>query len=116
MMKKVVGLCAGRHDLPVEGYIFNREIDPTDTKAIEKVAFDWVVENCAITRKYGIGLNQADNEDVKVFTSDTELVLYVTGLTIALAAVIKACMVNGVMLTLMHYNRELNDYFEQIII
>ena len=115
-MKKVVGLCAGRHDIPVEGYIFDMEINPTDTKAIEKVAFEWVEKNCTIIKRYGIGLNQADNEDVKIFTSDTELVLYVTGLTIALAAVVKACIVNGIPLTLMHYDRERGEYFEQIII
>lgn len=42
-----------------------------------------------------------------------ELTLYVTGLTVALVAVINACRGFNVKLTLMHYDRESGTYYPQ---
>lgn len=87
---KVLGLCAGRHELPadVQGYVFNEIIDPTDT------------------------LRLADRASAVIGQCD-ELVLYVTGLTVALVEVIKHCQWEGISLTLMHYDRETGNYFPQ---
>jgi hypothetical protein len=41
--------------------------------------------------------------------------VYVTGLSAALAAVIRGCAYNGVPLTLMHYDRDTGEYAEQVI-
>lgn len=32
----VVGLCAGRHDMPVGEFIFPTEVDPTDFRAMSR--------------------------------------------------------------------------------
>ena len=32
----VVGLCAGRHDMPVDEFIFPQEVEPTDFRAMSR--------------------------------------------------------------------------------
>lgn len=113
MEKLTVGLCAGRHQMPVQEYIFAEPISVFDPQQINDYASAWVVTKCGIHQKWGIGLNQADSEDVRVFTGEVELVLYVTGLTVATAAVIRACALNGVALTLMHYDPQRGEYYPQ---
>lgn len=87
-----VGLCASRHPMPVSGYIFPETVDPMAFDAMEKTASAFV-EGMA-----GKGL-----------------VVYVTGLTAATAAVIKVCALRGTSLTLMHYNRDTGEYVPQKI-
>lgn len=43
------------------------------------------------------------------------LILYVTGLSQALLAVVKACYKNGVHLTCMHYDKDTDTYLKQIV-
>lgn len=89
----VVGLIRGRHNLPphVTQYIWQKDIsDVTDIEGMEQYAEEWVVKARAAW-----------------------LTVYVTGLTQALVAVIKACYKNHVPLMLMHYNRKTKDYFKQ---
>lgn len=45
MEKVVVGLCAGRHDIPVDRYIFYGPINHTDIFRINQMAADWVEKN-----------------------------------------------------------------------
>ena len=88
-----VGLIKGRHNLPVEFYVYNEIKDVTDVETIEKEAVRF------------FEMNKADI-----------YYIYVTGLTIALTSVIKAFVdVNkkDSALILMHYDRESNGYFEQ---
>lgn len=40
---QILGLCKGRHDLPVDSYIFNTAIIPTDIVSINKVAFESLI-------------------------------------------------------------------------
>ena len=89
-----VGLVKGRHEMPVKGYLFKGEIDPMDFAGMYLRVAAYLA--CHI--------------DV-----DQRLVVYVTGLTAATAAVIKACAERGVPLTLMHYNRETGSYVPQQI-
>lgn len=77
----------------VEGAIFNEIADPTNTDDIYLTALTWLDSN-------NVG----------------ELNLYVTGLTVALIAVINACKVRGVDLTLWHFNRDTNSYFAQEVL
>lgn len=46
----------------------------------------------------------------------TEVDLYVTGLTVALVAVIRVCYTEMIPLTLWHFNSDNNSYFPQIVI
>lgn len=89
-MKKVVALCEGRHEMPtgVSGAIFPHNINPLDVEGLEKTASN-KLSDC------------------------TELALYVTGLTVALVAVINVCRQNGIKLTLMHFDRATGNYYQQ---
>lgn len=94
----VVGLCAGRHDMPVEQFIFPYEVDPTDFEGMKSVALDFILDFA--------------NPRVGVYS----FVVYVTGLTACVAAVISACVQCEVNLTLMHYNRATGEYIPQVVL
>lgn len=88
-MKKVLGLCKGRHEMPVSSFIFDGAIeDPTDLK--------WLAATVSNS-----------------LSDTTELDLYVTGLTVALVAVINYCCKYGIELTLYHFDTKSGSYFPQ---
>lgn len=92
MKQLVIGLFKGRHTLPVERFIFDETVsDPTDLDNIDEA-----VE---------VALKNAD-----------EVVLYVTGLTVATTAVCSYCFKVLVPLTLMHYDNQRKMYFPQVVI
>lgn len=108
MIKRVkkVSLCLGRHNMPVavDGSIFPTKVDPLNVNGLEKEAFykihELIANNCV-----------------------EELHLYVTGLSVALLAVINAwktykkCATNNrTRLVCFHYDYEANMYYEQHIV
>lgn len=89
-----IGLIKGRHSLPVENYIFDKDIeDPTNLDKMYKVV----------------------EEKLKNVDPKETLEVYVTGLTVALTTVIKYCFNNDINLTLYHYDTKSGEYFPQII-
>lgn len=92
-MNKVIGLCAGRHDVPVGEFIFNGEINPVDFAGMDKIVH-------SVLGHKGI----------------TSVTLYVTGLTAAVGAVVGWCSCNGVALTLLHYDRTSGQYLPQEVV
>lgn len=88
-----VALCEGRHEIPqaVDGSIFSATVDPLDVESLEVIAL------CRLA-----GVKQLD--------------LYVTGLTVALVAVLNVCHLEGITVTLYHYNRETGDYYPQRVV
>lgn len=87
-------LCAGRHEIPQakDGAIFENEIqDIKDIDTMEEIATE-KLSNC--------------------HTLD----LYVTGLSVALVAVINVCRENDIYLKLWHYDKETNSYYQQEVI
>ena len=95
-MKIEAGLFKGRHELPVKNYIFTTgEVSPVDFKRMDEVALCWMMQH-------------TDPGDV--------LFLYVTGLTAATVAVIKACKRLGVGLVLMHFDRASGKYVPQDVL
>lgn len=132
------GLCAGRHELPVAEYVFEKPLDPTDFAAMRVQAHLFVRERFGYVEKlqaelekakhlfvrdrvgYRICRDYAPNQRGVWGDAETRgrfglgrLVLYVTGLSAALAAVIDACVCYGVPLTLMHYDRSADVYVAQ---
>lgn len=116
-MKKVtVGLIKGRHEMPVDSYIFEDGIeDIHNYREIAKHISNFLVKRVGITTTFGPGINQNDYTDVEVFQGKTKLVVYVTGLTCVTAELIKLCALNGVGLTLMHFDTSSGDYIPQVI-
>lgn len=84
-------LCKGRHKTPAtDGAIFETEVNPLDTFALELEA----------------------KEKLKSLNIE-KLHLYVTGLTVALIAVLNVAKELNIKVTLWHFDRESDEYYEQ---
>lgn len=102
---KKVSLCLGRHTMPlVEDSIFPTKVDPLNVHELEETAFMRI------------------HELVKIGHVD-EIQLYVTGLSVALLAVINAWHTYKKLaphlktqLVAYHYNRDDDTYYAQQII
>lgn len=114
-MKKVVGLINGRHDLPVIEFIFDTIEDVLDFKSIKNGIANFLNKEIGIKTVDGSAINQFDYTTVQILRGENELVVYITGLTPVVAELIRQCALNGVSLTLMHYDREANAYVPQNI-
>lgn len=97
--ENAVGLCAGRHELPVKEFIFNEVTNVLDFKALKDTANEWVYQHCDIQYTWGTGINQSDYSDVRIHKGN-DLDVVVTGLTACTAAVMYACACYGVNLRL----------------
>lgn len=85
-----MSLCEGRHEIPraIDGSIFGTELDPLNLAGMEMEAKKQLHGVCTLN-------------------------LYVTGLTVALVAVLNVCREQKIKVTLYHYNRETGDYYSQ---
>lgn len=84
-------LCKGRHETPAtDGAIFETEVNPLDVTALELEAKERLTS-----------------------LNITKLNLYVTGLTVALVAVLNVTRELGIKVTLWHFNRETGKYYCQ---
>lgn len=84
-------LCKGRHSTPAtDGAIFETEVNPLDTAELEQTAKE-----------------RLQSLDIK------KLNLYVTGLTVALIAVLNVAKELNIKVTLWHFDRESDEYYEQ---
>ena len=94
-----VALCEGRHSIPqaTDGAIFGAVVNPLATDSLESEAKNKIVE-LAGYELAGLKLN-----------------LYVTGLTVALIAIINAMRGESVAITLYHYDRDSGAYYPQSV-
>jgi hypothetical protein len=92
MRKKIMCLFEGRHNMPdyVEGAVLHNIHDITDLKKMSEQCHE-SLQDC------------------------NELVLFVTGLTPAIVSVVNYCTYNHIPLTLMHYNKNDDSYFRQVV-
>lgn len=110
--ENAVGLCAGRHDIPVEKFIFTNVENVLDFAELNRTAEQFIKVNCNPRVTFGQGPAQVDYTDVERYKGNA-LDVVVTGLTQCTAAVMWACACYGVPLTLWHYNRDTGDYVPQ---
>ncbi len=91
------GLCKGRHEMPVDEYIFPQVIDdPTDLDSLERTCEDFIRG--------------------KVREGYRGFVLYVTGMTVCLTTFVKVLGTNPfgyASLTLRHYDAKSGEYYSQ---
>lgn len=125
-----MALCEGRHNISqaVDGAIFPAVIkDVTDVLGLERAA-EAAIARAALAHyragetRYFLTVKYAQAvEDMGRFlraaflSTLEELVLYVTGLTVATVAVINVCIELGIPLTLMHYDSNRGDYYPQYV-
>lgn len=85
-----MSLCEGRHEIPeaIDGSIFGNTLNPTDIAGME-------------------------TEAKKQLGCICKLNLYVTGLTVALVAVLNVCREKHIAVTLYHFDRETGSYYPQ---
>lgn len=114
---RIVGLIKGRHEMPVEDYIINFNIvDPFEEMGkIKETIENFLIEQVGIETCSGCGINQAGVEDTKIYHGVKNLMVYVTGLTLVTAELVKQCLENGISLTLMHFNSKTGEYIPQLI-
>ena len=110
--KNAVGLCAGRHEIPVEKYIFTYVQNVLDFDALTDIAEQFVIEHCGVRRVWGICPSQIDYFEIERRKGNA-LDVVVTGLTPCTTALMGVCVYYGVPLTLWHYNRDNGDYVPQ---
>lgn len=113
-----VGVCEGRHPLPVNYYIFPQEINPLEVEELETTSSFRLIE---IAIQEGLEVihtsiilnNQVGYNDIMVRVFDAELHIYATGLTVAVLAVVKAAKKLFKSVVVMHYDRDSGNYYEQ---
>lgn len=126
-----VGLIKGRHEMPVDKYIFDSEIENVfDFRTMNLKIKRFIFDEIEVTRCLGYGINEqtciiesngyGDEECVTlppslIIKGKRKLIVYVTGLTCVTAQLIKCCAECGVELTLMHYNNATGEYVPQQI-
>lgn len=92
MNNLILGSVKGRHEIPVNEFVFEGAIeDPTDLDSIRTQIHN-VLKHC------------------------NELTLYVTGLTIVTTEICHYCFYNNIALTLMHFNSISGEYFAEVML
>lgn len=90
-MKLSMELCKGRHETPAtDGAIFDTEVDPLKILDLENHAYEKLVQ-----------------------LQVTELDLYITGLTVALIAVLNAARTLSIPVILHHFDVKSKSYYSQ---
>jgi|SRR5690554_1021651 len=115
-----IGICEGRHPLPVNHYIFPQEINPLEVEKLERISTKRLVEianqeKIEIKNTSVILGNQVGYHDITIAVYDAKLLVYATGLTVAVLAVVKAAKHLFKEVVVMHYDRDSNSYYEQKI-
>lgn len=105
-----VGLINNRHPMPVQNYIFEKEIENVfDFESIKNEIKEFILEKVGVHTVLNHGINQTDSQSVSVYSGN------ITGLSSVTAALVQVCAVYGVELTLMHYDRDTDEYVPQVI-
>lgn len=118
-MQVRLGLCAGRHEMPVNAYIFDRIDNPMAFDEMECAASKRIWElmrDAGVLRVQAIVGVPGSMDCVTRYIYNCEVMIYVTGLSSALIAAINALTDIGVRsITLMHYDNSDGSYQPQIV-
>lgn len=111
-----VGLIKGRHEMPVDEYIFENQIENVhDYKKISAKILEFLENKVNIGVYTGQALNSYDYTDIECLGGNKSLEVYVTDLTPVTTELIKLCALNGISLTLFNFNSATGDYERQTI-
>lgn len=112
-----IGLIKGRHEMPVDSYIFDSSIkDVTNFDEIEDHIRNFVKYEVGFHEThFGQAVNGVEVADSHVWEGNRPLTVFVTGLTSVTAGLIKVCMQYGIKLTLMHFDASTGAYIPQVI-
>jgi hypothetical protein len=117
MRKISLNLFSGRHDLPTNKSIFKGALkDVRDVQKIEDLArtsLQLIAFQLGISEELTVSTDYGTDEVVFDFPRNMEVVIYVTGLTVALIAVLNVLRSYNAKVTLAHYDKVINDYYFQ---
>ena len=109
-----IGLIKEGYSLPVDDYILDGKLDDIDDYDYVKNKIDkFVNEHVGYHEEDGIGYDEEGYEVNTVCKGDKDLTVCVTGITLAIAALIQVCGKYGINLTLLDYNTSTGEYTEQ---
>jgi len=91
-MEITLGTIKGRHEMPVDKFVFDEVADVTDVAAIRK---------------------HVDTVLSKLVGAGDSLVVYVTGLTLVTVEITRWASLKRVGLTFKHYDAKKHDYFDE---
>ena len=116
MKQLKIGVCAGRHEMPCTEFVFPKEINPLNVRALEYHAYESLQK---IAKQNGLERSACvespcHSVEYVVYLYDVEVRLYVTGLTVAVVAALKAAPALFASISLMHYDKNSNSYYEQV--
>lgn len=115
MNKIVVGLCEGRHDMPVVRFLLPNTCS-MDFNALEssiKVRLDKAAKELGLYHYETFYVEEWGSDDSACYLDIDELDVYVSGFSPAIVAVINVCHKWNIKLTLFHYDRETATYLAQ---
>lgn len=90
-----IGTCKGRHEMPVEKFVFETIDDPTNIVALRKTVWDFIGENF-----------------YEILAAD-QIKIFVTGLTVAVVEIINQFKKVADNIVLMHYDVKTHTYYSQ---
>lgn len=93
-----LGTCKGRHEMPVEKFVFETIEDTTDIVALRETVWSFIGDNF-----YEILRAEQIN-------------IYVTGLTVALIEIVNQFKKMADNIVLMHYDVKTNTYYPQRVL
>lgn len=118
-MQVRLGLCAGRHEMPVNAYIFDRIDNPMAFDKMECAASKriWELMGDASVPRVQAMVGMPGSMDTGTrYIFDCEVLIYVTGLSSALIAVLNALQDFGVQrVILMHFDKANDCYQPQVV-
>lgn len=124
-MEKILNMavCEGRHNIPqaTDGAIFDRQLTAEQIKDVQylyDIAYWNIWAACLphYKNKETGWLKPSEFEvDVLLVCEGVQLNLYVTGLTVAVIAAIKAAKSHEINVTLWHYDKDNDNYYPQEI-
>lgn len=91
-MEITLGTIKGRHEMPVDKFVFDEVADVTDVAAIRK---------------------HVEEVLSKLVGASDRLVVYVTGLTLVTVEITRWASLKHVGLTFKHYDAKKHDYFDE---
>lgn len=110
----IIGLIKEGYSLPVDAYILDDKLDDINDYDYVKNKIDkFINENVGYHKEDGIGYDEEGYEVNTICKGDKDLIVCVTGITMAIAALIQVCGKYGINLTLLNYDTSTGKYEEQ---
>lgn len=110
-----IGVCEGRHNMPVDGYIFKKIEDPTDVEGLQEIAEEFFQKLWEELPHQECSYWDENGNDHFIPKIDAKVEIFATGLTVAVIEAVKAALYycSPWDTIMMHYDASTGNYFPQ---